>query len=110
MGLFRRKKSTNTEKWTMKTMFGPYTSFSVTEAYKLLRANIMFSFSDEGRGHVVGVTSSVQSEGKSTTACNTAYALSEAGAKVLLIDGDLRRPSIAFKLGPDNMPSVAMSV
>ena len=106
MGLFRRKKNNSAEKWIMKTMFGPYTSFSVTEAYKLLRANIMFSFSDEGRGHVVGITSSVQSEGKSSTACNTAYALAEAGAKVLLVDADLRRPSVAFKLGLSRTPGL----
>ena len=94
------------EKWNMRAMFGPNMSFSVTEAYKLLRANIMFSFSDEGRGHVIGVTSSLQSEGKSSTACNVAYALSESGAKVLLMDADLRRPSIASKLGLSRTPGV----
>ena len=73
MVLFRRKKNENMEKWNVRTMFGPNMSFSVTEAYKLLRANIMFSFSDEGRGHVVGITSSLQSEGKSSTALNTVF-------------------------------------
>ena len=87
-------------------MFGPNMSFSAQEAYKLLRANIMFSFSDEGHGHVVGITSSVQSEGKSSTASNTAYALSESGAKVLLLECDLRRPSLAVKLGLERMPGL----
>ena len=68
---FRKNKKDKTEKWNLRSMFGPNLNFAATEAYKLLRTNIMFSFSDEGRGHVVGVTSSVQSEGKSTTACNT---------------------------------------
>ena len=95
MGLFGRKNSNQAEKWNIRTMFGPNMSFSVTEAYKLLRANIMFSFSDEGRGHVIGITSSLQSEGKSSTAVNTAYALAEFGAKVLLMDADLRRPSVS---------------
>jgi capsular exopolysaccharide synthesis family protein len=66
----------------------------------------MFSFSDEAQCRVIGVTSSVQGEGKSSTACNTAYALAVAGAKVLLIDADLRRPSIAAKLGLARAPGV----
>jgi capsular exopolysaccharide synthesis family protein len=106
MALFRRKKNENMEKWNVRTMFGPNMSFSVTEAYKLLRANIMFSFSDEGRGHVVGITSSLQSEGKSSTALNTAYALAEAGARVVLVDADLRRPSVASKLNLARTPGL----
>ena len=106
MGLFGRKNSNQAEKWNVRTMFGPNMSFSVTEAYKLLRANIMFSFSDEGRGHVIGITSSLQSEGKSSTAVNTAYALAESGAKVLLMDADLRRPSVAAKLSLARTPGL----
>ena len=106
MGLFGRKNSNQAEKWNIRTMFGPNMSFSVTEAYKLLRANIMFSFSDEGRGHVIGITSSLQSEGKSSTAVNTAYALAESGAKVLLMDADLRRPSVAAKLSLARTPGL----
>ena len=75
MGLFNRKNKFKEEKWNIRTMYGPNLNFAATEAYKLLRTNIMFSFSDTGKGHVVGITSSVQSEGKSSTACNTAYAL-----------------------------------
>lgn len=97
----RRKKNTRrtAETWNRFKMFGPSVNFAVAEAYKLLRTNIMFSFSDEDQCHVIGVTSSVRGEGKSTTACNIAYVLSETGKKVLLIDADLRRPSIAEKLG-----------
>ena len=105
--LFHRKhKKHQAETWNQKTMFGPNMSFAVTEAYKLLRTNLMFSFSDEGRGHVIGVTSAVQDEGKSSTACNTAYALSEAGKKVLLLEADLRRPSIPSKLGITRIPGL----
>ena len=106
MGLFGRKKNNQAEKWNIRTMFGPNMSFSVTEAYKLLRANIMFSFSEEGRGHVIGITSSLQAEGKSSTAVNTAYALAESGAKVLLMDADLRRPSVAAKLNLARTPGL----
>ena len=110
MGIFSRNHNNQAEKWNARTMFGPSMSFSVKEAYKLLRANIMFSFSDEGRGHVIGVTSSVQSEGKSSTACNMAYALAESGARVILVDADLRRPSIASKLGLNRAPGLTNSL
>lgn len=106
MGLFNRKNKDKSEKWNIRTMYGPNLNFAATEAYKLLRTNIMFSFSETGKGHVVGITSSVQSEGKSSTAANTAYALSESGAKVLLVECDLRRPSLAAKLGLERSPGV----
>lgn len=104
--LFSRKAKNKAEQWNFKTMFGPNMSFVATEAYKLLRTNIMFSFSDEDACHVVGITSAVQSEGKSSTACNTAYALAEAGARVLLLEADLRRPSVASKLGLARTPGL----
>jgi capsular exopolysaccharide synthesis family protein len=87
-------------------MFGPYLNFATTEAYKLLRTNLMFSFSDEGVGHVIGITSAVQAEGKSSTACNAAYALAEAGCRVLLLEADLRRPTVSSKLGIARTPGL----
>lgn len=104
--LFSRKPKHAAEKWNYRTMFGPNMNFAAAEAYKLLRTNVMFSFSDEGECHVVGVTSPVQDEGKSSTACNLAYALSEAGERVLLLEADLRRPSVAAKLGISRTPGL----
>ena len=104
--LFSSKKKNRAEHWSLRSMFGPNLNFSATEAYKLLRTNIMFSFSDEGLGHVIGITSSIQAEGKSSTACNTAYALSEAGKRVLLLEGDLRKPTIAPKLNLARAPGL----
>lgn len=104
--LFGGKHKEKTENWNHKTMFGPDMSFAVTEAYKLLRTNLMFSFPDDGRGHVIGVTSAVQDEGKSSSACNIAYALSGAGKKVLLLEGDLRRPSLPAKLRIARVPGL----
>ena len=104
--LFSRKKKRYSDVWNLKTMFGPNLNFAATEAYKLLRTNIVFSFSDEGAGRAIGVTSAVQSEGKSSTSCNTAYALSEAGYKVLLMEADLRRPTLGAKLGISRTPGL----
>ncbi len=47
--IFKRKNSDKTEKWNIRTMFGPNMNFAATEAYKLLRTNLMFSFSNEGK-------------------------------------------------------------
>ena len=105
--LFGRKNNRDAEEWNIRTMFGPNMNFTTTEAYKLLRTNIMFSFSEDGKGHVIGVTSAIQSEGKSSTACNTAYALSEAGCKVLLLEADLRRPTFGHKLEIERVPGLS---
>ena len=69
-------------------------SFAAAEAYKLLRTNILFSLPDEKKCRIIGVTSAGNGEGKSTTVLNLSYMLAEAGERVLLIEGDMRLPSI----------------
>jgi capsular exopolysaccharide synthesis family protein len=68
------------------------------EAFRSLRTALAFSSSGTG-GRVILVTSSQPLEGKTTTACNMAIALSLSGDRVLLIDADLRRPNVAKTLG-----------
>ncbi|MFI6425776.1 polysaccharide biosynthesis tyrosine autokinase [Promicromonospora sp. NPDC050880] len=69
-----------------------------SEAFRRLRTNLQFLDLDGGPQALV-VTSSVPDEGKTTSAINLAITLADADAKVLLIDADLRRPSVAGYLG-----------
>jgi capsular exopolysaccharide synthesis family protein len=68
------------------------------EAFRQLRTNLQFIDVDNPPRSIV-VTSSVPSEGKSTTACNLAITVSQAGVKTLLLEADLRRPKIGEYLG-----------
>lgn len=81
--------------------------FTAIEQYKLIRANLDFTLPQDEKCPVIGVTSSMRGEGKSTTAVNLAYVFAEKGHKVLLIDGDLRIPSIAKKMGIESTPGLA---
>lgn len=76
------------------------------EAYRSLRSNIEYSsFDDEYRAIVV--TSSVPGEGKSTTSGNLALSLAQSGNKVLLVDCDMRKPSIHKKFKISNISGTA---
>lgn len=68
------------------------------EAFRQLRTNLQFLDVDD-RPRSIVMTSAMPSEGKSTTLCNLAVALSQAGMKVALVDGDLRLPRLASYMG-----------
>lgn len=90
-----------------KLTFGDKLDFASAEAYKLLCTNIMFALPEEKRCPVIGVTSSCDGEGKSTTALNLAYMLAEDGQRVLLIESDMRLPSIARRLDMQMSPGLS---
>ena len=70
----------------------------LVEAYRVLRTNLRYVDVGDGLTSVV-VTSAGPGEGKSTTAANLAIVMADAGRRVALVDADLRKPSVAGKLG-----------
>jgi capsular exopolysaccharide synthesis family protein len=76
------------------------------EAFRKLRTNLQF-LSVDNPPRLIVVTSSTPNEGKSTVAINIALSLAEAENNVLLVDGDMRRPSLARYL--DLVGSVGLS-
>lgn len=88
-------------------LVGDGVSFAASEAYKMLRTKIEFSFTDDKTCPVIGVSSAMAGEGKSVTAANLAYSLAQLDKKVLLIDCDMRRPSLADKLSIQKHPGLS---
>lgn len=88
-------------------LLGEQISFVAAESYKLLRTKLSFSFADESSSHVIGLSSAMPGEGKSLTAVNLAYSLSQLNKKVVLIDCDMRRPTLAEKLRLRKTPGLS---
>ena len=74
---------------------------SRAEAFRQLRTNLQFANID-GNSRCLVVTSAVPGEGKSTSACNLAITMAQAGLRVLLVEADLRRSAVADYLGVED--------
>ena len=105
--LKKRKRAEDVSLLESREILGDKLSFAASEAYKLLRANLMFSLPDEAGCKIIGVTSSLRKEGKTTTAINMAYVMAQTGRRVVLIEGDLRLPTIAKRLKLKSKPGVS---
>ncbi len=71
--------------------------FAIVESYKTIRTNLMFLLPQKNCKRVI-ISSASIGEGKSTTAVNMSIAFAQTGSKVLLIDADMRRPSVYKKM------------
>ncbi len=109
-GYGERKKKKSTKRVSVAEtpkLVGGSISFTASEAYKLLRTKIQYSFTGDLTSRIIGVSSALTGEGKSLTAVNLAYTLSQLNHKVLLIDCDMRRPSLADKLPIQKKPGLS---
>jgi polysaccharide biosynthesis transport protein len=84
----------------------PGASGARAESIRRLRTNLRFSLPAGGSSSLL-VTSAVRGEGKSATALNLAVAMANVGTRVVLVDGNLRQPSLARPLGLKEGPGLS---
>ncbi|MFJ8265529.1 CpsD/CapB family tyrosine-protein kinase [Peribacillus asahii] len=98
--LVRRLKKNSKKKIHLIAYSSPQSP--ITEQYRLIRSNIHFSSGDKEIKSIV-ITSPKTSDGKTTTASNLAIVLAQKGKRVLLVDADLRKPSVHYAFNISNI-------
>ena len=88
-------------------LIGSKVSFVAAEAYKRLRTKLQFSFVDDNKCRVIGLSSALSGEGKSLTAVNLAYTLAQLNKRVIILDCDMRRPTLADKMSLNKRPGLS---
>lgn len=100
----RKKRGERHREATMEIIASPQST--MTETYRMLRSNLE-DLMWEKKGQVVAVTSSIPNEGKTTTSVSLAVAFAQINKKVLLIDADLRKPTIHHYLNLRRGPGLS---
>jgi len=109
--LEKAEASTNGNGYEQKTVFDSHLVAhfnplsSLSESYRRLRTNVMYAQLDTPLKTFL-VTSANPSEGKSTTVANLAIAFAQAEKKVLLVDSDMRRPTLHTAFGLSKNPGI----
>lgn len=106
-GYGQKRKAPGADQPGKSGMIGGSVSFAAAESYKLLRTKLQFSFAGANSCRVIGVSSSLSGEGKSLTSINLAHSLSQLDQKVILVDCDMRRPTVAEKLEIRKKPGLS---
>jgi capsular exopolysaccharide synthesis family protein len=86
-----RKQNKRNIEGDRRNLISDDTPFRIVEAYKNLRANLLFSLSTSGNRTVI-ISSSDPNAGKSFTCANLAITMAQTGTRILIVDADLRKP------------------
>ena len=95
------------ERMDINRVLTDQTDFNTIETYKSIRTNIMFSIPKTEKGKIIIVTSSAPNEGKTTTSINLAITFAQMGAKVIVVDCDLRKARVHKYLGLERLDGVS---
>lgn len=99
LGMIPKAKAKDEKQMALMGHIDPRSA--IGEAFRSLRTSMLFA-TREGAPKVLHVTSAMPNEGKSSICLNTATAFAQSGKRVLLVDCDLRKPSVHQKLKMDN--------
>lgn len=88
----QERTGTQTHAVSLITLIDP--SSPISEQYRTIRTNIQFASSADKQIKTIVVTSSGPAEGKSTTSANLAVVFAKSGQRVLLVDADMRKPTV----------------
>ena len=102
----KKRKSVTQLFNTKKMLLSEESSFPTREAYKSLRTNVIFSLPGSD-SKCIGIVSANRGEGKSTIAINLAISFAQTGKKVIVVDCDMRLPTIGAKIGINSKPGLS---
>ena len=106
MDMTRRDALRKSEREIAAGRVGAAMTDRAAEGMHLLCLKLPFCFTEAHDAHVIGVSSAMAGEGKSTSAVNLAYSLAKLEKRVLLMDCDLRRPTVNSKLSLRRTPGM----
>ncbi len=92
--MLKKKNKISENEFQVDRIINEKTDFNTVETYKAIRTNIMFSTPKSDEGKIISITSSSPGEGKTTTSVNLAITFAQTGAKVILLDCDLRKSRV----------------
>jgi len=100
----KRKHAT---RFTESAIIGKDTSFTVIEAFKAARTNLMFMLDADSDNNAITFTSYAPMDGKSTTCLNLAITFAQTGARILVVDADMRKPALHRYMKTQSKPGLS---